>query len=810
MEDPAMETRQFAVNDIIESMTDGFVTFDRHWRYTCVNAHAARMFATTAQALLGRKYLECFPEADGTDFHQAYEQVMRKRIALHIEAYFPPWGRWFENHIYPALDGIAIFFHEITERKIAELQLAEHAAQLAEAQHLAQLGSWKWMADSDTLSCSAELQRIFGRAQSSPIDTMSGFMAQVLDEDRARLAASRNRAIDRREHWEAEYRIVHADGRRHVIRERGKLLFNIDGSVSGLFGYAQDVSSTRNIETELHRQQQLTSLIIDALPINIYLKDRQGRYIMFNKEAARVTGISQQDAVGKDDYDLFPERLAESIRKEDQFVLDTGETTCLETTIPIHGEERHMLAGRSRLQPESEEASLLGFSIDITERRESELRSAYLGSHDPLTGLPNRSLLQDRLQHAIAHAHRSGRILAVLFFDLDRFKVINDSLGHKSGDELLCILAERLRYAMREGDTLARLGGDEFVMILEDLENDGQAAFFAEAMLLRIAQSLPLETQLVTPSASMGISMYPKDGQDAATLLKHADIAMYQAKKAGGNHLRFFDHAMNAQAVRRMLIESNLRKALEVSSNDVSLHYQPIVDLSSGRLVGMEALARGHFADQSMSAPDAFIPVAEETGLIIALGEKLLRLACRQFQRWQGARGGDLMLSVNLSVRQLGVPDLVSRVRSAIEESGMDPCLLQLEITETGLMQNVDRARMVLHELAQMGIRLSIDDFGTGYSSLSYLKTLPIHKLKIDRSFVRDVAAGSDDASIVTAIIGLAHNLGLKVISEGVETEEQMAFLKAHGCDEGQGFYFSRPLDSAAMQAFIHQARGGQ
>jgi EAL domain-containing protein (putative c-di-GMP-specific phosphodiesterase class I) len=264
---------------------------------------------------------------------------------------------------------------------------------------------------------------------------------------------------------------------------------------------------------------------------------------------------------------------------------------------------------------------------------------------------------------------------------------------------------------------------------------------------------------------------------------------------------------MNAQAVRRMLIESDLRKALDMESDSesggVSLHYQPIIDLCSGELIGMEALARGHFRDQSASAPDFFIPVAEETGLIIPLGDKLLRIACRQFQRWQTSLGSRVMLSVNLSVRQLGAPGLVTAIRSAIDETGMNPTLLQLEITETGLMQNVEHAQQILHQLAQMGIRLSIDDFGTGYSSLSYLKTLPIHKLKIDRSFVRDVAVDSDDASIVTAIIGMAHNLGLKVISEGVETEEQMAFLKQNGCDEGQGFYFSRALDSGGMEAFL-------
>jgi EAL domain-containing protein (putative c-di-GMP-specific phosphodiesterase class I) len=278
---------------------------------------------------------------------------------------------------------------------------------------------------------------------------------------------------------------------------------------------------------------------------------------------------------------------------------------------------------------------------------------------------------------------------------------------------------------------------------------------------------------------------------------------MYHAKNAGGNCLRFFDAEMNAQAARRMVIESNLRKALEPESDELSLHYQPIVDLASGCLVGMEALARWNCQDQSISSPDSFIPIAEETGLIIPLSEKLLRLACSQFYSWRARWSTDALLSINLSVRQLTSLALVPMVRSVLRETEMNPALLQLEITETALMKDVEQARLVLCELSQLGIQLAIDDFGTGYSSLSYLKTLPIHKLKIDHSFMRDVVNDKDDATIVIATIGLAHNLGLKVTSEGVETEAQMAFLKEHGCDEGQGYYFSRPLDSRGVEAFL-------
>jgi len=543
-----MESARFAALEIIECMTDGFVAFDQHWRYMYVNAHAARLFGTTPQALLGRTYLECFPEAEGTRFQQAYQRAMQHRIAIDIEDYFPPWDRWFENHIYPLPDGIAIFFHEITARKRVEEKLAHNAGQLVQAQRLARLGSWKWNVETGTLSCSDELYRIFGRDPALPIDGLASLMADVVAADRERLAGVRAEAVRQRGSWTAEYRIARPGGPQRFIREQGMAVLDGAGNVRELFGYAQDISSIRAAESALHRQRQMTDLIVDALPINIYLKDEAGQYLLFNDAAARTTGVSKSAAIGKLDADLFPPALAREIVDDDRFVMATGQTTTRETTIPIHGQPRHMLAGRSRLQLEGEAPMLLGFSIDITDRRESELRSQYLGTHDVLTGLPNRSLLEDRLEHAIAHARRSGRLVAVLFLDLDRFKVINDSLGHRSGDQVLCAIAGRLRDVVGDGDTLGRMGGDEFVVVLEDLDSASQAAFVAEAVLSRIGQSLALEMQLVNPSSSLGISVYPKDGADSATLLKHADLAMYGAKKAGGNCLRFFDHGMRTRS----------------------------------------------------------------------------------------------------------------------------------------------------------------------------------------------------------------------------------------------------------------------
>jgi diguanylate cyclase (GGDEF)-like protein len=412
--------------------------------------------------------------------------------------------------------------------------------------------------------------------------------------------------------------------------------------------------------------------------------------------------------------------------------------------------------------------------------------------------------LQDRLEHAIAHAHRSHRLVAVMFLDLDRFKLINDSFGHKSGDQLLQIMASRLQQIVREGDTVARLGGDEFVILLEDLAAADGATRIAEKVLAQLSVPVWLNKHQLVISTSIGISVY-RDNESAGTLLKEADIAMYQAKEKGGNEFHYFDAEMNLRVFERLLMENGLRRALE--HEEIVLHYQPFVDLKTGRIVGMEALARWEHPEKGLLGPNEFIFIAEETGLINALGESVLRAACKQQQAWceQGLSGP--RMSVNLSAKQFGPRNLVKMIRSILDETGMEPSLLKLEITETGLMQDVTRAKDTLLELAAMGIELAIDDFGTGYSSLSYLKTLPIDTLKVDRSFVNDVAVDPDDAAIVRATIGLAHHMGLRVIAEGVETPKQLSFLALHQCDEGQGYYFSPPLAPNDMEALLRTGK---
>jgi len=440
--------------------------------------------------------------------------------------------------------------------------------------------------------------------------------------------------------------------------------------------------------------------------------------------------------------------------------------------------------------------------ISLRKRMEQELRhSAY---HDALTNLPNRVLLHDRLAQAIVYAHRAGRYVAVMLIDLDRFKTINDSLGHDVGDQVIVESGKRLGRSTRDGDTVARLGGDEFVVVLSDIGQEEDVACLAQQALLSLAEPIVIAGQALYPSGSIGISLYPKDGTDGASLLQSADMAMYQAKERGGNSYQFYAHEMNARVLERLKIDGRLRHALE--HDELVLHYQPQVDIASGRIVGVEALVRWQPHDGPLVYPDDFIAVAEETGLIVPIGEWVLRSACIQSQVWKRAGLPPIQVAVNLSARQFGKQDIVKLVSQILDETGCNADSLELEITESVVMANAEAAVETLCSLSAMGVRLSIDDFGTGYSSLSYLQRFPIDTLKIDRSFIGNIVSADEESPIAQAVILLAHSMKLCVIAEGVETEAQLEFLRKHGCDRMQGYYFSRPVPAVEIANLIRTA----
>ncbi|HRK77138.1 MAG TPA: EAL domain-containing protein [Thiobacillus sp.] len=425
----------------------------------------------------------------------------------------------------------------------------------------------------------------------------------------------------------------------------------------------------------------------------------------------------------------------------------------------------------------------------------------HLAHHDVLTGLPNRILLHDRLAQAVALTRRSGKKLAVLFMDLDRFKHINDSLGHSVGDQLLQSVGQRLLGCVRQSDTISRLGGDEFVALLPDIDHPEDAALSAQKMITAIALPHRIDQHDLHIGASIGVSIYPEDGLDAETLIKHADTAMFHAKDNGRNTYAFFEQEMTARAIARQSIEASLRLALE--RQEFVLHYQPKINLLSGTIVGIEALVRWQHPQRGLLIPADFVSIAEDSGLILPLGRWVLHEACRQARAWQDAGLPPVPIAVNTSALEFRARDFLKTLRATLDASRLEPRYLELELTESVLMRDAASADSVLHALADMGVKLAIDDFGTGYSSLSYLRQFPINTLKIDQSFVNQITSNPDDATIVSAVISMGKSLKQRVIAEGVETAEQAAFLLARHCDEGQGHFFGRPVGAAALAVLL-------
>ena len=496
--------------------------------------------------------------------------------------------------------------------------------------------------------------------------------------------------------------------------------------------------------------------------------------------------------------DATQAREGESMVREEAATLREADIRAAEDTLDATSAEQIDMLRQAN-------AHLVIATLDankLTEQVETaKLRLAHLAHHDGLTELPNRMLLQDRLGQAIEVARRQSLQLAVLFMDLDRFKHINDSLGHAVGDQLLKSVAQRLLTCVRQSDTVSRQGGDEFVLLLSQVQHADDAAQFAHKILTALALPHHIDGKELHVSVSICISIYPADGQDAETLLKCADTAMYHAKENGRNNFKFFEQDMNARAVERHSIESSLRHALE--RREFVLHYQPKVGLKSGAIVGVEALIRWQHPQRGLLQPMDFVPIAEDCGLIRPIGRWVLQEACRQAQEWTHAGLPPIVMAVNASALEFRDEDFLSNLQATLEDTQLEPRFLEIELTESVLIRDAESARSVLHAVAKMGVKLAIDDFGTGFSSLSYLQRFPIHTLKIDKSFVNQMTSNADDASIVNAIISMGKSLRQRLIAEGVETPEQHASLLALDCDEGQGYYFYRPVAAADLTALL-------
>ena len=611
--------------------------------------------------------------------------------------------------------------------------------------------------------------------------------------------------------FKSEARFLRSDG--SIVWARLNAAPMLDGpQLRGHVQIVEDITERKTAEDALFEEKERAQVTLNSIGDAVLTTNLPGNVTYLNQVAEMMTGWSRESAIGRPLSEVFriidgssrkeapnPAQLAISENRTvglaaDSLLLrrDGQESAIEDSAAPIHNRDGEVIG------------AVIVFH-DVSESRTMALKMTHLAQHDFLTGLPNRVLLTERLSRAIGQARRHDKRVALMFIDLDYFKHINDSLGHAIGDQLLQIVAERLKICVRNTDTVCRQGGDEFVILLTEIEGTQDAAPVAEKILAAFTDPCIVVGNELHVTLSVGISIYPDDARDADGVMKNADTAMYHAKANGRNNYQFFTPEMNTLAVRRLFIESNLRRALK--QGEFMLYYQPKIDLITGLMIGSEALIRWQDPEHGLLHPNQFVPIAEESGLIVPIGSWVLREACRQVCAWQDSGLLAVPVSVNISAVEFRHKNFLEGVATILRETGMLPSFLELEVTESILMQDAESSASVLESLKTMGMQLAIDDFGTGYSSLSYLKRFPINTLKIDQSFVQDLGIDVDDASIVSAMIGMGKSLKQRVIAEGVETEAQLAFLRALQCDEGQGFLFGHPLPADQFELLLQKER---
>jgi diguanylate cyclase (GGDEF)-like protein/PAS domain S-box-containing protein len=601
------------------------------------------------------------------------------------------------------------------------------------------------------------------------------------------------------EPWEDTFPLRDHDGNYRWFLSRAIPIRDSQGKVSRWFGTNTDISDCKGLEEALFAEKERAQVTLNCIGDAVICTDIAGKVTFLNRVAERMTGWSWQEAAGRTLAEVF--QIIDGVTREVapdpmEMAVVQNKTVALTANCVLLRRDGSEFPIEDSAAPIHDRAGVaIGAVIvfhDVSATRAISLQMAYSAQHDYVTDLPNRLLLNDRITLSIALAVRNHHSVGVLFLDLDHFKYVNDSLGHAIGDQLLQHISKRLRASVRASDTVSRQGGDEFVILLSELTHPEDAAMSAKKLLLSLNAPCSVEGHSLHIDGSIGISIYPADGENAVTLIKNADTAMYHAKECGRNNFQFFTAGMNLKSVLRQSIETDLRSAIE--RNEFVLYYQPKMDLVTREITGVEALLRWQQPERGLVPPAEFVPVAEDCGLIVPIGRWVMRQACRQAREWQAAGLPFQRISINVSAAEFREKRFVEHVATTLAETGLDPRYFDLELTEGVLMADVESTSAILRALKNMGIHLAVDDFGTGYSSLSYLRQFPIDVLKIDQSFIRQISADPDDSAIVSAIIDMGKNLKQRVIAEGIETEEQLAFLQAHHCAEGQGYLFSRPL----------------
>ena len=575
-------------------------------------------------------------------------------------------------------------------------------------------------------------------------------------------------------------------------------------AITHFIAVKQNISERKRTEEQLRE----SAAVMRNTHEGVVITDTVPNIIAINEAYTTITGYSAGESIGKNPGMLGSGRADKAFYQAMwEEIVERGYWQGEVWNRRKNGEIYPQLLTISTVYNDKQQPiRYIGVFSDITQIKENQAQLEFMAHHDPLTKLPNRALVESRLQQELEQGHRHHLRSGVLFIDLDHFKPVNDSFGHLVGDELLCAVAERLSQRLREGDTLGRLGGDEFILLLSMLHDTQDAAVVARDLIAALNEPFQLaDGQEVFIGGSIGISLFPQDGETVSELMKNADAAMYLAKESGRNQFSFYTKELNADARNKLALENELRRAL--LQNELTLHYQPKADLRSGRIVGAEALSRWQLADGNWISPAQFIPIAEKSGLILDLGNWVIEQSCEQIRAWMDDGLQDICIAINISARQFRSCNLDAQLSEALERHGIAAHHLEIELTESMLMQEPDRAIETMHKLKQLGVKISLDDFGTGYSSLGYLSRFPIDTLKIDQSFVRGVTTVPDDAEIASAIIGLAHRMKLRVVAEGVETADQLAFLRGNDCDELQGYYFSKPIPADDFAALVRSGK---
>ena len=738
--------------------------------------------------------------------------------------------------LVPAIEREMSEAEERRKRKLAEKALRKSQVSLANAQRIAHLGNWEWDIVKNEFCWSNEVYRIFGLVPRSFYPTYEVFLDSVHANDREFVKKSIHEALYERKPFSIDHRIVLPDGSERIVHEEAEVVFDSTGKAIQMDGTVQDITARKRmvealralnntleqriaertaalvkankelkmeiaerkrIEEALYDSEEQYRLLFESNPHPMWVYELETlNFLAVNNATVHHYGYSREEFLAMTIKDISPfediPALLDSVSRDG-------------AGFDMAGIWRHRKKDGSIIYVEINSHTIIFagrraevvLANDVTERKWMEEKIKHMAFHDTLTSLPNRILFNDRLTLALAHAHRSKEILAVLFLDLDRFKGINDALGHTAGDQLLCNVADRLKSCVRDEDTVGRFAGDEFTLLLPGITQAEHVIDIVRKILEAFRRPWMIEGHELYITTSIGIALYPNNGEDAETLLKNADTAMYHAKEQGRNDFQFYTATMHAKSFEKMILENSLRSALD--REEFVVYYQPLVNISTGQVAGMEALVRWLHPDRGLILPEEFLALSENTRLIVFIDELVLYTVCAQSKAWQDAGFQPLRIAVNISAHTFQQPNLVETVMSVLQKTGLDPHFLGLEITEGIAMQDIETTIHKLDKLCDLGIQISIDDFGTGFSSLYYLKKFPIHKLKISQHFVSGIVTDQNDKMIVSSVIALAQNLKFKVVAEGVETEEQHIFLNQRQCDEMQGYLFCKPFPAEAF-----------